>query len=476
MARLDGLEAELLALVGEPGVVARADADHLVVDERGKFTGEPVAIVRPASTEEVAAVVRLCGDRELAVVTQGGNSGLSGGSVPIDPRPSVLVLLTRMNTIEEVNAERYSITAQAGVTVQELQEAALRVGRRFAPDWGARGSATIGGAVSTNAGGSNVLRYGPMRQHVLGIEVVLPDGRVWNGLRALRKDVSGYDLKQLFVGAEGTLGIVTRVVVNTVTAAEHQLCVFAALGELDAIMPLYSLGRAIADDALTAFELIPELGVRLVCEQQPDVQRPLDTSTDWYVLIRLLATTSVDDLAVRLLEAASERGLIVDATIAVTSQQDENLWRIRDELIPTVVFPLYAHGLKMDTAVPIDRIAEYHDGVRRLAEEIAPDAIFYAFGHVGDGNLHLSVTPTHADDVPEFARRLPELVERIDALTFELGGTISAEHGIGQELIGRVAAQKSDIELELMWRIKDALDPTGAFNPGKVLPGPTAAD
>ncbi len=476
MPLIDGLDADLAALVGTAGMVARSNADHLVVDERGKFRGEPVAIVRPASTDEVAAVVRTCHERDLAVVTQGGNTGLSGGSVPVDPRPTVLVLLTRMTAIEEVHPDRYSITAQAGATIHDIQEAARHVGRRFAPDWGARGTATIGGAVSTNAGGSNVLRYGPMRHHVLGVEVVLPDGRVWNGLRALRKDVSGYDLKQLFIGAEGTLGIVTRVVVNTVTAVENELSVFAALRDLDAVMPLYALGRSIADDALTAFELVPELGVQLVCERQPDVRRPLETSADWYVLIRLLATTDVDDLAVRFLEAATEQGLIVDATAAVTEQQDANLWTIRDELIPTVVFPLYEHGLKMDTAVPIDHIAAYHDGVGRIAAELAPDAIFYAFGHVGDGNLHLSVTPRHADHVADFRRRVPELVERIDELTFGFGGTISAEHGIGQELLGRVGAQKSEIELELMWRIKDALDPAGLFNPDKVLPrrSPTA--
>lgn len=462
---------ELRTIVGNDGLIDRGDARHYLVDERHVFHGDAVAIVRPANTEQVARVVRCCIDHDAYVVTQGGNTGMSGGATPLSDRPNVLLLMSRMNRVEDVNPEQFTITAQAGVTVQELQECAARVGRHFAPDWGARGTATIGGAIATNAGGSNVVRHGPTRDHVLGIEAVLPDGRVWNGLRALRKDVSGYDLKQLFIGSEGTLGVITRAVVKISSAPIHHQSAFVAIPSLDAVMELFTLGLRYADDALSAIELIPDVGIDLVTARIPTMRRPLETRSEWYVLIRLASPRPIDDRVELLLSEATEAGLVTDAVLAVTAEQEANLWNLRDELPPPYVFEHHEAGLKLDTAVPIDRIPQYYDGVAKIAAAIAPTALVYAFGHIGDGNIHLTVQPND-DDLEGFAIVKSELTAAIDAYTWELGGTISAEHGIGRELLSRMSGQKADVELELMRSIKSVFDPQGRFNPGVLLPEP----
>jgi FAD/FMN-containing dehydrogenase len=372
-----------------------------------------------------------------------------------------------MRAIEEVNPDRFTITAQAGVTIGELQDAARAADRTFAPDWGARGTATIGGAVATNAGGMNVLRYGSIREQVLGLEVVLADGQVWDGLRALRKDNSGYDLKQLFIGSEGTLGIVTRAVVKLHPRRRAQRSAFVALSDIDRLSELHNLALATIPDGLTAFELVPELGVALVCGKYPNVTRPVEAISEWYVLVRVAGQEQVADQLIELLAAGAEAGLVIDAVVAETAAQDANLWTLRDELTPVRLLDGYI--LKYDLAVPIDRISELHRGVRQLVEAETPGAVAYAFGHVGDGNLHLSVWPGTAE--PErFAARLGRLQAAIDTLTWDLGGTISAEHGIGQELVDRLAGQKSAVELDLMRRIKQVLDPDQRLNPGKLLP------
>ncbi|MFQ5557514.1 MAG: FAD-binding oxidoreductase, partial [Acidimicrobiales bacterium] len=260
----DALIADLRRIVGRSGVLLGSDLATATVDHRGACRGEAAALVRPCSTEEVAAVVRLCARRSSKIVTQGGNTGLSGGATPTGHRTSVIVSLGRMNRIESLDPGRGSALVQAGVTIEALQQAAASVDRMFAPDWGARGSATIGGAISTNAGGINVLAFGTTREHVLGLEVVLADGRTWNGLRTLRKDSSGYDLKQLFIGAEGTLGIVTRAVVRLLPSATHQATAMAAIDSLGSLAPLLALAQDHAQGGLTAFELLPEMGVEAV--------------------------------------------------------------------------------------------------------------------------------------------------------------------------------------------------------------------
>ncbi len=456
-------------IVGPANVLTGDDAAPAMIDTRTKFHGQSFAVVRPGSTNEVAAVVAWCSDNDVCIVTQGGNTGLSGGGQLNEPRPSIVLSLVRMNRIEDVDPEGWTMTVQAGVTIEAMQEAAAAVDRKFAPDWGARGSATIGGGIATDAGGNNVVRYGNMRDQLLGLEAVLADGQVWNGLRAIRKDSSGYDMKHLFIGSEGTLGVITRAVVKLFPATDHEQSALASLRHLDDLMDVFALANEVAPDSITAFELMAETGVARVCEVF-DLTHPMAERSDFYVLVKLANTQPVTDQLAEFLSVGAERGHITDAAIASTAEQEGRLWTIREEIPPMNLYPHQSKGLKMDTAVPIAKMGEYHDAVRAIAAELVPDAVAYGFGHVGDGNLHMMVLPLADEDVDEFLDVRDELVRRIDQATFALGGTLSAEHGVGRELTERVNPQKSEVEWNMMRTIKAAFDPEDRFNPGALLP------
>ena len=486
MTFVAGLRSDL----GPAGLLTGPDAAPYLTGQKGRFTGEALAVVRPASVDETALVVRACAATGVAIVPQGGNTGMSGGSVPVaagrsdapalpdtgglgdgqgSQRPSIVLSMSRMNRIVSVDPDRWTITAEAGATIESVQQAAAAANRLFGPDWGARGTATVGGAISTDAGGNNVVRYGNMRDNVLGLEAVLADGRVWDGLRALRKDSSGYDLKQLFIGGEGTLGVVTRAVLRLHPATPHTQSALAAISGLDRLMPLLELATARCGGDVTAFELVPVVGLERVCEKF-DLTPPLVTREEFCVLVRLASAEPVAERLGAFLAETSERGWVSEAAVAVTNEQETRLWTIRDELSPMFLWAQHERGVKLDTAVPIDRFGAYHDEVRRIAAELAPGALSYGFGHVGDGNLHMYVLPTSDDQVAPFLSVREELRERIDEATFAFGGTISAEHGIGQLLRERVKPQKPAIEWELMRAVKDALDPQGIMNPHKTLP------
>ncbi len=463
--------AGLGQIVGDSNVLTGKDAEALFTDARKVHFAEALAVVRPASTDEVAAVVRWCVTNDVAISSQGGNTGLSGGAIPWGSGPAVIMSLQRMNQIEKLDPDGWTMTVQAGVLIQTMQEAAVAEHRLFAPDWGARGSATIGGAIATDAGGNNVVRYGNMRDQIMGVEVVMADGEIWNGLRSLRKDSSGYDLKQLFVGSEGTLGIITRAVVKLHQTTPHEQSALAALSSLDDLMDVFALAKDSAGDALTAFELLPEVGIQKVCDTY-DLVHPMETRADFYVLIKLGSNRPVTDLLTDFLALAADAGQITDAVVAATPEQEIKLWTLRDELPPTGLYTHHATGIKMDTAVPIARMGEFHNSVREIAAELAPYALTYGFGHVGDGNLHMNVLPMGEADIAKFKSVKPELMRRIDELTFSMGGTLSAEHGVGRDLRDRVVGQKSSVEWKLMRTIKAALDPDNRLNPGVLIPDP----
>ncbi|MCY3617200.1 MAG: FAD-binding oxidoreductase [Acidimicrobiaceae bacterium] len=485
MAFVAGLRSNL----GAAGVLTGPDTAPYLTDQRGSFTGEALAVVRPASADETVTVVRACAAAGIAIVPQGGNTGMSGGSVPMvagrstdalphtgrdgddrDPStPSIVLSMGRMNRIVSVDPDRWTITVEAGATIESVQQAASAANRLFGPDWGARGIATVGGAISTDAGGNNVVRYGNMRDNVLGLEAVLADGQVWDGLRALRKDSSGYDLKHLFIGAEGTLGVVTQAVLRLHPTTPHIQSALASISGLDRLMALLELAMDRCGGDVTALELMPVVGLERVCEKF-DLARPLVTCEEFCVLVRLASAEPVAERLGAFLAEASERGWVRDAAVAVTEEQETRLWTIRDELSPMFLWEQHKHGVKLDTAVPIDLFGAYHDEVRRIAADLAPGALSYGFGHVGDGNLHMYVLPTRDDQVAPFLAVRDELRERIDEATFAFGGTLSAEHGIGQLLRDRIRPQKPAVEWELMQAVKNALDPQGIMNPHKTLP------
>ena len=461
---------DLRAALDDRAVLTGDAAEAFLLDQRQGRIAEQAVVVRPADVEGVAATVRICADHRVAIVPQGGNTGLSlGTQVPTD-RPAVVLSLSRLNQIESVDPERWTITAQAGVTIEAVQQAARSVHRVFAPDWGARGTATVGGAISTDAGGNNVLRYGNTRANVMGIEAVLADGSIWDGRRALVKDSSGYDLKHLFIGGEGTLGIVTSAVLKLQPATPFETSFMAAITGLDALAPLVELAHIHAPGTITAFELVPNIAMDRVVEVF-GVTKPIDAGTEYAILVKLAAAAPVDDQIAAFLEAAAKQTLIVDAIAAGTPEQEANLWAMRDHCSPTQCWVEYQkHGLKLDTAVPVDQIATFIESMTTAAARIAPMAITYGFGHVGDGNIHLWVLPVSDDAIEPFLAVRDEMTAEADRLVFALGGTLSAEHGVGRLLRERVGPQKPAIEWALMRSIKQALDPDDLFNPGALLP------
>jgi len=417
--------------------------------------------VRPGATAEVSEVVALCAREEVAVVAQGGNTGLVGGSVPTGTRREIVLSLGRMNRIRSLDPLNDTITVDAGCVLAAVQQAAEEAGRLFPLSLAAEGSCQIGGNLSTNAGGVNVLRYGTAREPVLGLEVVLADGRVWDGLRALRKDNTGYDLKQLFLGAEGTLGIITAAVLRLFPRPSATATAWIALDSPRAAVELLGGLRERLGERLSAFELASRTCVEAVRAHSPGLQDPLAAAHPWYVLAEL--GDSGDPAALRervesALADCAERGALRDAALAQSGEQSRELWRIR-ETIPEAQFT----NVKHDVSVPVSRIPEFIDRAGRSLRERFGDIDVYCFGHVGDGNLHYNV----GSEVL-MARR--EEVSRVvyDALD-AFGGSISAEHGLGQLKREEIRRHKHPLELELMRSLKRTLDPKGLLNPGKLL-------
>jgi FAD/FMN-containing dehydrogenase len=449
-------------IVGAGNVLtAPEDTKSYFTDWRRQYSATAECVVRPASTREVAAVMALCARDAIAVVPQGGNTGLVGGSVPTGQRREIVLSLNRMNRIRAIDVLNDTATVEAGCVLAAVQRAAEDVGRLFPLSLAAEGSCQIGGNLSTNAGGVNVLRYGTAREQVLGLEVVLPDGRVWDGLRALRKDNTGYDLKQLFLGAEGTLGIITAAVLRLFPRPTATATAWIALDSPRAAVELLALLRERIGDRLSAFELISRACLEAVLAHSRDVHDPLAAVHPWYVLAELGDSGATDLLRERVegvLADCAERGALRDAAIAQSLEQTRGLWRIR-ETIPEAQFT----NVKHDISVPVSKIPEFIDRTGKSLAQIFPGVQIFCFGHVGDGNLHYNVGSEALMPRREEVSRI--VYDTLDAF----GGSISAEHGLGQLKREEIRRHKAPLELELMRALKHTLDPKGLMNPGKVL-------
>ena len=472
MTRLpEDLLPALHDVLGEAGLITDAERmQSYLSDWRNAYRGQAAAVLRPGTTEEVAAAVRLCAQAGVALVPQGGNTGLCGGSIPDASGAQMVLSLTRLKRIREVDVANATITVEAGVILQQLQDAAAEVGRLFPLSLGAEGSCTVGGNLATNAGGTAVLRYGNMRDLALGLEVVLPDGRIWDGLRGLRKDNTGYDLKQLFIGSEGTLGIITAAVLKLFPALRSLTTAWVALPSPQAAVTLLGQMRGLCGDRLTGFELMSRQSLEFVLRHVAGASDPFAEGHPWYVLIELSDTqpdAALNDLLEQGLGEAFEQALVLDAVVAGSQAQVEALWALREGISEAQNHE--GPSLKHDISVPVSRIPDFIARTDRALQQAFPGVRIVAYGHVGDGNLHYNISkPPGSDDAP-FKVQAEAIMRVIYDSTLEDDGSISAEHGLGQSK--RAAAQhyKAPLELELMRSIKQALDPAGLMNPGKLL-------
>lgn len=468
---MDAFIRAVNAVVGAEHVLSDpVDMAPYLTDWRGRYRGAARAVVRPASTHEVAAVVSLCAEHDVPVVPQGGNTGLCGGATPGVDGEAIVLALGRLNRIREVDADNNTIVVEAGCTLAAVQAAALGAGRLFPLSLASEGSCTIGGNLSTNAGGVQVLRYGNARELVLGLEAVLPDGRVWNGLRGLRKDNTGYDLKQLFIGAEGTLGIITAAVLKLFPAIHQRATAWVAVPDPGAAVRLLGLMRRQCGDRVTAFEIVGRSALDLVLAHIPDSRDPLPGRPEWSVLIELSDPAETTDAAALLETALSrgvEEGFASDAVIANSIAQASALWALRENI--SEAQRLEGVSIKHDVSVPVSRIPEFLERARDALRQAWPGVRIVAFGHIGDGNLHYNLSKPTAEDNTAFVGRTNEVNRIVHDLVAALGGSISAEHGLGQLKRDEILRYKTGVEMGLMRSIKRALDPKGLMNPGKVL-------
>jgi len=456
---------ELRAIVG-PGA-CRTDERELepnLTEWRNMFHGRTLAMVSPASTQEVSEVVQVCSAAGVGIVPQGGNTGLCGGAIPDDSGEQVLLSLAKLDRIRAIDADDFSMVAEAGCVLANLQQAAVDVGRYFPLSLSAEGSSQIGGNLSTNAGGINVIRYGTARQQVLGLEVVLADGSIINGLRSLRKDTAGYDLKQLFIGSEGTLGIITAACLRLYPDPGETATVLATLPDAGSAVPLLGEMRRILADRIEAFELISKRAVDYVGRHISAAALPFDLAGDWYVLIEA-AHGGDSELLANALQDCAAKNLICDAIVAKSIAEADTIWRMRHAISEAQKFE--GPSLKHDISVPVVRMQEFLLRCEDSLRQQEPDARPVIFGHVGDGNLHynLSVPVELAAD----SKRASCVTTTIYDLVAELGGSFSGEHGIGVLKKGYLERYRGGAELELMRRLKRALDPEQILNPGKVI-------
>ena len=467
----DEIVARFIAIVGERyAVTDPADQAPYLKEWRDLFTGKTAAVLRPGTAEEVAAIVRLANETGTTIVPQGGNTGLVGGQIP-DPDGSEIVLsLARLNRVREVDLDSNTLTVEAGMTLEQIHEEAAKVGRSFPLTLASQGSCQIGGNLSSNAGGTAVLAYGNARSLALGLEVVLPTGEIWNGLRKLHKDNTGYDLKQLFIGAEGTLGIITAAVLKLEPEPKAQEVAFAGLASPDDALALLTIAKARAGRQLTAFELMPRIGLQYVLAHQPGARMPLEAEHDWYVLTEITSGRSPEEAQALLEEIFTEgfeEGLVEDAAVAQSLDQVAAFWQLRHAL--SEVQKQEGGSIKHDVSVPVARIPEFLRRATEVVTAMVPGCRPVPFGHMGDGNIHFNVSQPVGADKEAFLALWDDMNARVHAIVTALEGSISAEHGIGRLKRDLLPGVKEPIELDMMRKIKAVFDPNGVLNPGRIL-------
>ena len=463
---------ELRAALGADHVVTGDPAAGFLTDQHRRLTGRARAVVRPANTAQVAEVVRLCREHRTPLVPQGGNTGLMGGATPDVGGDAVVLSLGRLRTIRAIDTDNDTLTAEAGCVLADVQRAAREAGRLFPLSLGSEGSCTIGGNLGTNAGGTQVLRYGNARELTLGLEVVTAEGEIWNGLRGLRKDNTGYALRDVYIGSEGTLGVITAATLRLYPLPVVQQTALLAFGCIRDALAFLSQARAGFGAALTAFELMSDTVLGLIAQHVPEHPIPLESrSSPWYALIELSDSEGEDHARQRfetVLGRAFEDGLLVDATIAESLAQTRALWALRDEALGEAQ-RRDGRNVKHDVSVPISRIPDFLAATAAALQAHFPGVRPVAFGHLGDGNLHYNVS--HAPGAtPASVFAVEDAIhEIVHDSAHAHGGSISAEHGIGQTKRDLLPRYKSAVELDLMRRLKQAFDPLGLLNPGKVL-------
>ena len=462
---------EIQAIVGPAGLITSpVEVAPYATDWRKRYLGQLAAVVRPASTAEVAEVVRACADSRTAIVPQGGNTGLCGAATPDSSGSQIVLNLSRMNRVRAIDTRNNTMTVDAGCVLAKLQNTAKEAGRLFPLSLAAEGSCEIGGNLSTNAGGTAVLRYGNARELVLGLEVVLPSGEVWEGLRGLRKDNTGYDLKQLFIGAEGTLGVITAAVLKLFPLPKSHATAVVALQSPEKALALLEHALEACGERLTGFELFSDFCLSLVLKHFRDTTAPFRHRFPHYVLMELSDTQSgegVRDLVESMLEAALGEKSILDAAVAQSETQARDFWKLRE-----FISEAQAHegpNIKHDVSIPISRIADFISATDAELARAHTGVRMVTFGHLGDGNLHYNVSAPQGVDPDVFVRNTAVINRLVHDGVARFGGSISAEHGLGQLKRDEIQRYKSPLELELMRKLKRALDPHGIMNPGKVL-------
>jgi len=463
--------SECRAIVGADYVFeSGTDMAPFLTDQRGRYTGQALAVLRPGTVEQVAALVRACAQWRVPIVPQGGNTGLVLGSVPDASGAAVVLSLARLNRIRDVDAVNRTMTVDAGCILQHVQDAAAEQGCLFPLSLAAEGTCTIGGNLAANAGGTAVLRYGNTRELCLGLEVVTAHGEIWSGLRGLRKDNTGYDLRDLFIGAEGTLGIITGAVLKLYPQPKAGITALAALASPTHALRLLGLMQDHCGASLTGFELMSRYCLDLVAQQFPQLPRPFATPHPQYVLLEISSSES-EAHAVGLLErsiaAALDDHVIDDAVVATSGAQSTGLWQLREHI--PLAQAKAGKNIKHDISLPVSRIAEFMTATGPLLDAAFPGCQLVCFGHLGDGNLHYNVAPPAGVSNDDFLLRQDDVNRVVYDSVQAFGGSISAEHGIGALKRGELAHYKTKVELDLMRAIKAALDPLGIMNPGKIL-------